>query len=287
MQNFIENFFITLKHLFKIIALSRFRKFPKIQLKYNETVILGNGPSLNNLIEQNQWFLEDKLKICVNFFALSSYYELVKPEIYVLIDPGFFKPEAPQNLKQKRDNLYNKIATVTNWQLFIYMPFEALKFKSAYQQLNENKNVKILYFNNVGIEGFNSFEHLCFNLSLGLPRPRNVIVPSIYISIQLGIKTIYLAGTDHNWINHIFVGNDNKLYMAQNHFYDTTNQKEAIKDWKNQDIKLHEMLQNFVVLFKSYWTLERYSKTKNVKIFNITPISFIDAFERLKIEKDK
>lgn len=288
MQKIIENFFVTLKYLFKVMALSRFKKFPKFELRHKEVVILGNGPSLNLLLDENTNFLENKLKICVNYFAQSSYYETVKPEIYVLIDPGFWRADAPQTLKEQRESLYSKIINVTNWQLVVYMPFEAKNYKSAFAQLLDHKNIRIFYFNNVGVEGFSAFRYFCFDSSLGLPRPGNVLVACIFISIKLGLEKIYLAGADHDWIKHIVVGQDNKLYMVHNHFYeDTKDQKIVAKRWGGEYISLYKMLENFIVPLKSYFTLEAYSKRQNVKIYNITPNSFIDAFERLNINNQK
>ena len=45
------------------------------------------------------------------------------------------------------------------------------------------------------------------------------------------------------------------------------------------------ILQSFYVAFRSYFTIARYASHRSVKIFNITPGSFIDAFPRLNIDK--
>ncbi len=48
--------------------------------------------------------------------------------------------------------------------------------------------------------------------------------------------------------------------------------------------KLHEVLIKFVHAFKGYHDIERYARSKGIIIYNATPQSFIDAFERYKIE---
>lgn len=288
MQKIVENILSSTKSIFKILLLSRFRKFFKYQQKFKEVVILGNGPSLNALLEENTWFLDNKQTICVNYFGLSKYYEQVQPDIYVLIDPAFWRSEAPETLIEQRNQLYEKIVKETTWQLSVFMPYESKKNKNSYKKLLENKNVKICYFNNVGVEGFKSFLYFCFNNSLGLPRPGNVLVACIYISIKLEFEKMYLAGADHDWLKYIMVGDDNKIYMVHNHFYeDTKDQKIVPKRWSGEDIPLYKMLENFVVPLKSYFILEDFSKTKKSKIFNITPNSFIDAFERYDIKQEK
>ena len=54
----------------------------------------------------------------------------------------------------------------------------------------------------------------------GMPRPHNVLIPSIILSMRMGFKKIYLAGADHSWLKEIFVSEDNEVFLTQKHFYD-------------------------------------------------------------------
>ena len=46
------------------------------------------------------------------------------------------------------------------------------------------------------------------------------------------------------------------------------------------NVKLHEVAHSYYTAFKAYHTILDYITPKGVKIYNATPESFIDAFER-------
>ena len=47
--------------------------------------------------------------------------------------------------------------------------------------------------------------------------------------------------------------------------------------------KLHNIMYSFYVAFRSYHIIEHYAKGIGANIWNITPGSFIDAFQRKKL----
>ena len=58
---------------------------PKIGTQ-NTLYICGNGPSLKSVYDNNIRFFHDKKVLCVNRIAETSYYEKIKPLVYVMID---------------------------------------------------------------------------------------------------------------------------------------------------------------------------------------------------------
>ena len=44
--------------------------------------------------------------------------------------------------------------------------------------------------------------------------------------------------------------------------------------------RLHEVLEKFFFAFRSYFDLKDYAESRGVRIYNSTPKSYIDAFER-------
>lgn len=69
-----------------------------------ECVILGNGPSLKKSLENDLDFISNRIVFCVNFFATSDYFEVVKPKFYVFADPGFWGKQTSLLLKDKIEN---------------------------------------------------------------------------------------------------------------------------------------------------------------------------------------
>lgn len=237
-----------------------------------EAVILGNGPSLNETISTKKVWLANKHLICVNFFANSPYFNELKPWGYVLADPHFFQnPEAP-NVRQLFENL-----NAVDWQMNLFIP---RKYFKNISNLLTNKNLNILRYNPIAIEGYCWLENLCFGANRGMPRPRNVIIPAIMIGIALGFNTLYIAGADHTWTRDLSVDEDNQVLSHQPHFYNDKpeEQRRIASIYKGKPF--HKVLENFMLVFKGYHRLAEYSAKKHVEIFNITPGSFIDAFPR-------
>jgi hypothetical protein len=86
-------------------------------------------------------------------------------------------------------------------------------------------------------------------------------------------------------LSQIHVDDNNNALINQVHFYDATSSKSEVLDKRGKGArKLHEILHKFMLAFKGYFILKEYAEYKNVKIYNATPDSFIDAFERVKLE---
>ena len=123
-----------------------------------------------------------------------------------------------------------------------------------------------------------------FHKGWGVPRPHNVLMPSIAVGLRLQFKKIYLAGADHSWLPEIRVTDDNVVLMHQKHFYDQgTSKADTVKQENLQSAHIYTILYHMYVSFKSYHILEAYAQWLGKEIINITPGSYIDAFRRMKI----
>ena len=139
---------------------------------------------------------------------------------------------------------------------------------------------RIETFNAVGVEGPDAFCHAAFRRGLGMPRPRNVLIPAIMIAIKAGFKTIHLTGADHSWLRTIGVNDNNEVESIQPHFYADDKRELRRSAAEYRGYRLHDILQSFTVAFRSYHEIARFAAKEGVKIYNSTPGSFIDAFER-------
>jgi hypothetical protein len=102
----------------------------------------------------------------------------------------------------------------------------------------------------------------------------------------MGYKEIGLIGADHSWLETLSVSDNNEALLNQKHFYDEgeTSSKKMTRKGSSYR-KLHEILEKFMLTFKAYFIIKDYVETKNIKIFNCTPSSYIDAFERKTLEE--
>jgi hypothetical protein len=259
----------------------------------SEIVILGNGPSLKAFLNQHLSFLKGKAVLCVNNFVRTQAYQMIKPDYYVLAATDFWQQEEKPDWQEERFRIFEELAEQTAWPMILLVPVMAKKFEDWKQPLLENVNITISYFNNTPIEGFPGFLRFCMNKGLGMPRPHNVLVASVSLVLMMRFKTIYITGADHSWMKEVFVTDDNRVFLSQKHFYDGQLQSKTYTDQARpmyagsttKERKLHEILQKWYYSFRSYWELKDYAQSIGSRIINITPDSYIDAFERKNISE--
>lgn len=244
----------------------------------DELLILANGPSLKRTVEESADFVRGKTLLAVNFCVTSPMFEQLKPELYLIADPLFWI------VPEKREQLFRMMAEKTTWDMNFLVPARALKNKEWQPLLAGNPHIKLYIYNTTPIEGFQGFCNWIFSKGWGVPRPHNVLIPSIAMGIRLPFKKIYLAGADHSWLPEITVTDDNVVLMHQKHFYDQNKSKAATVTQENlHSARLYTILYHMYVAFKSYFVLEDYARSRGKEVINVTPDSYIDAFKRMKI----
>jgi hypothetical protein len=200
--------------------------------------------------------------------------------------PDLWLDDIEEKFIEGSNVLFQNLAQRTTWEITLFVPFEAKKYARWQFHLKSNANIKIIYFNNIAIEGFKWFKYLLFNINLGMPRPHNIMIPALMISIAMNFKKIYMIGADHSWLSEIKVMESNEVLINQKHFYDQETSKEEPLDKRGiGKRKLHEILHKFMTAFQGYFYIQEYSETKKIKILNLTKNSFIDAFERASIKE--
>ncbi|HOZ29415.1 MAG TPA: hypothetical protein PLL66_00690 [Bacteroidales bacterium] len=272
--------------LFRIWFLSKYSKaFLQQKSDTDSIIILGNGPSLKSTLETKKEILREHELMCLNHFALSEYYEELKPKYYVAIAHDLFLDDVMPHFIEASNKLFNAIADKTTWEMKYFTTFEAKKHLRWQKILERNNKIEIVYLNLTPIEGFDSFLYRKFDTAKGMPRPHNVMIPAIFTALHLGCKYIYLVGSDHNWLNELHVDENNRALFYNEHFYDKEKQAKQFDFSGKYYMKLHEILGTMSCAFESYHILQRYANYKNKEIINCTPISYIDAFKREKLSE--
>lgn len=237
-----------------------------------ELVILGNGPSLRKLLDNETDFLKEKDLLVVNFSAVSQDYASLRPANYLLMDPAFFDDESI------RERVFEPMVAKTNWEMNLFVPVSAFKHPEWQQLVAANRHIHLHRFNANPVEGLTAISHAIYRKGLGMPRPRNVLVACLMVALRLPYNTIYLGGADHSWLQELWVDDQNVVNEDCAHFYkkDTTRVVSPHR--------LHVLLESMSIAFRSYHEVESYAKSIGKKIYNITKGSYIDAFDRLNID---
>lgn len=253
-------------------------------VKHNEVIAIGNGPSFKDFINKNINFFEEKDILCMNDFAISEYFETLKPNHYVIVDPAYFEKDMPASFKQIVDNLENALNKKTSWNMFLYIP--KISKNTHFNNFNiQNHHITIINYNILPIEGFNWFKKVMFKFKIGAPYIQNVLVAGLHILLMLKYKKIFICGADHGWHIHTKVDEQCTLLLKDTHFYDNTiSYTPWIKNLKtNEGWKVHEIFFALSRTFQSYHEIQYLSRVYDTEIYNLTENSFIDAFKKVRL----
>lgn len=271
----------TVISLLKIITRSRFGvQLPKANS--DTCIVLGNGPSLQSSLEKHSAFLKKHSLLCVNSFSITEHYSELQPAYYVILDPGFWHGESDIIV-----NSIEAIRTKTTWKLNLLLPPFAKGSKRITELEKQNPNIHILYFNYTTFKGFPSIANFLYKKNLAIIQSQNVLVASIFLSINMNFKKTIVVGADHTWHQNLHLDDQNMLNIKDVHFYDDK-EHVSYRPFKkgvhlDDTFKVHEIFETWSKAFYGYIALEEYATFKKCKVVNASEVTFIDAFERIKI----
>ncbi|MDH5325756.1 MAG: hypothetical protein OEZ68_10485 [Gammaproteobacteria bacterium] len=249
-----------------------------------ECIILGNGPSLSIDLVNNPGLCAGKDIVCVNYFALSEIYEEIMPNHYVVLDPDIWDDNLKQGVED-RDKFIEYMCSKTKWELNFFIPVEARRSK-VFSKLSTNSNININLYNRTPVDGFGWLVNGIYKRGLGMPRPYNVLVASIFLAINMGYEKVYFVGADHSWHEDILVGKDNVLYVRQHHFYDDA-ENVVLTPFFNAGDKgvfdMHQVFSGWAKLYYSYKLLRHFADKSGVSVLNASSKSYIDSFDRTEL----
>lgn len=279
-QEQLKSLFASFATLVRIVFMSKkWVRLPRVHRQ--ECVILGNGPSLNGSLEQYAANLPNYDLVCVNNFALSQLYGKIRPNSYIIAAREYWLPHVVESYQTIRLATFESLINNTSWDMNLFIPFDARTYKDFLDQFKQNPHLRLHFYNLTPVEGTVRLRNWLFKLGMGIPRPHNVLIPSIMIALKQGYHAIYLLGADHSWLPEISVNERNEVLVHQKHFYDEQSSRPDRMYMAGQRPRyLYEVLEKFCHTFKSYFVIKDYAQTIGANIYNATPNSFIDAFER-------
>jgi len=287
--------YIVLKFVLTIISIFRavIKYNPKAKVTSNhkdntEICILGNGPSLIDNMKNDTNSILDRHSMCVNDFAESEYFDVIRPRYYLLLDPDYWRKESLKELIEHRERIFENINLKTEWKLILLLPIIARNVLNWSIIFGRNQHIEIVYFNNTPLTGHKFVIHELYKYNLGMPPAQNVLVAGIFVAINMGYNKIYIFGADHSWHEDIVINNQNVVCYKNKHFYDKND--VPLVPWQKGDNsgatwKMHEILMALAKMFEGYQTLEEYSKYKKTKIYNASKKTSIDAFDRYDVKE--
>lgn len=262
------------KFLRSVARMIKYRSFwhgyPYRDLGINEVYVLGNGPSLK--VSLKDLDLSNKELYVLNDFADSEYYSILRPRHYVIADSLYWR-------KNPDETMLSILKKDTEWDMTLYIPQIAYKKQIIQEYLATNKNVKVVQYHSNYIEGYGEWQKKAYMKNYGMPILANVLVATLYIALNNGVKLIHLLGADHSWTESIKVNSKNEICIADTHF----NYETVYTPWVKTDgtpFTMGELLEALSRFFRGQEFIRAYADDLGAKVINETPGSFIDVYER-------
>lgn len=246
--------------------------------------VLGNGPSLKELIESNEAYLASRTLIVVNDFFLSEKFNSVKPEVYVIADPLYWEQQVPDSMLELRLKMQDKLLNQTDWDMLFFVPSNAYKTGVFQRAFMQNSHIKVQPLNSIPFKGPERLGFFFYDKMLARPCSDNVIGSALYLALQTKVNEIYLFGVEHNWSPNLYVDDQNRTCIRTEHFFSKEKQGKVWMKSNGLPYTIDEALSDVAAMLRGYRELNRYALHKSVRIYNATPGSFIDVFERRKPE---
>lgn len=250
----------------------------------NKIFVIGNGPSLK---EDLVHLTPGETFFCVNNFATSQYYKVLRPKYYIFFDSYFFSENAHEDWVVQRNLTFGAINNMTTWNMTIYVP-SWVNLKCV-ENCIDNKLIKIIRIRvgefDVGSKFINK---LAYNSGFFGPHQVNVLIYAIYISIWLKAREIIVLGADTSFHSDVSVDQcSNELYMNFHHFNDNLSKKLLMKNpCKTKSWTMFEILDMCAKTFYSHDMLHYFAKSKSCNIYNASSYSLIDAYPRVRLDDE-
>ena len=248
-------------------------------------MVLGNGPSLKASLEDQKDLLKGKELMAVNQFVLSDEFVRLKPENYVLLDIGYFKVDTIPRVKEIAAKLLDAFEEKTHWKMTFFFPNEA-KGSAFHRRLSTSeKDYSFVFFNRTNVDGLQGFRHWAYKRNLGMPKPQNVLIACLMLGVCMKYSELFVLGADHSWLENIRIADDNSLVSIEKHFYDKDSKGKPTKKVHPDTLKsarLHDYLYDLARTFSSYHLIRTFADSVDVKVWNASATSYIDAFDRVK-----
>lgn len=264
--------------LFYQLQFQHFRNDFDNSIRNRKLCLLGNGPSFS-LIEKHLSQLKNFDFCAVNLSVNTDLFFKLKPKMLVMVDRLFWQKPESEHIKNAWDNIQR-----IDWAIQIFIPYDfPYHTKETFEK---NKNVTVRRYANNSWEPetkyANRIKMWLYKKGLVSPNFSNVSLSAIYAAILCGYKEINLLGVEHSWMKDIRVNNCNEVVVVDRHYY---GENETV--WRNYDgtpIRLIDFLSSQLVTFTGHLYLQEFADYMNVKIFNRTTGSFIDAYEKRTLD---
>lgn len=213
--------------------------------------ILGTGPSLNSLTNDQIDEINKSVVIGVNSLYKSRIGDLVRPDYYALVDNLYWGDWSSAFDEVKNKYTEKKIIFITDYR--------AVKNNKFFQQ--EGHESISLYAKLYPVDEIDE------DISKNTYALMNVVSCSIIVALFMGFKKINLLGCDYNAFCNAGHGHcyDDEIELGQSNY------------------NLEFYLKHYLMITNFHYKIAELAKKRKVEILNLSPGSLLDAYTRIPI----
>ena len=228
--------------------------------------ILGTGPSLK---DQDLSLLRNEQTFVVAGFYLHPDYDRVHPKFFAIISTECFKED--EESKKYLADISKKVHEDTT----MILPFQCKDVVEKRGLFAKNKKIYLS-------QDKCFTEDMRFNLDIDkqIPMMVNVIFSAMITANYMGFKTMYLMGVEHDWLVKKSYIEGQTPYYQEHHFYEAESFPKIPVLIETRQYE--RTCEGALLAFKTQRLLKQ--KMSDVKIFNLTPGSYLDVFPFKKYE---
>tara|TARA_Y100000389_G_C17457316_1_gene519052 strand:+ start:69 stop:944 length:876 start_codon:yes stop_codon:yes gene_type:complete len=248
-----------------------------------KSLLLANGPSLNDDIDKILEKRPDSVVYVLNYFAATKLFKEIKPEYYVLTDRIYWSNNSSKAFQEDNKKLFHYLDQV-DWNMNLICPNKGYKYIK--NRLSNNRNIRVVKVNSANIEFKNEKINL-FSLNLNITTPHfiNGFIMVLWHALYRRKLDIEIYGADFSLFKDYYVNQEtNNFYSSASHFYQST---EAQKDpsYKYPDEPRKMIHTRFFQVWSSFYQmylLSKIAKKRKIEIVNYSSNSYLDCFKRPK-----
>lgn len=244
--------------------------FPSMK-KNEDLVIICNGPSVKNCEEKIRSH-GDVDYMCVNFFpSTSELFETLQPRFICMVDAGFYngtnKAEDIKKLKAKLENV--------EWQMFF------IQMKNQNLNIQNEKIVRIPLSTNIYSDKITGTIDWLFKKNLATVPYWTVANTALFVATLMKYENVYIYGIDMSMFKNFYIDDNNHLVTIEKHYYGEKKMDYSAEYQSVMEGGIEHMFDSQLQAFHSFNMIRDFAKRNQVKIFNCTPGSYVDSFERI------
>lgn len=269
---------LTLRAILRFVA---HHATPKV--RNGRCIVMGNGPSLAEELRMNLPILQREKVFAVNLFALDDLFTVVRPAFYALMDPALSRVIATEWARANQIRILTALRQRTAWPMQVFFPLCPAQI--LLDEVFSGTQCRLSMVNLFPTFTIPVVRNLVYQTGLLLPPTYNVLVAATALAINMGFDEIYLIGADHSWLRDVAVRDDNCMYLVHRHFNGSSAPLPIFNrpHEPRRPIRVHEWAGDLYRIFHAYHILADYARHRDVRVYNATPDSFIDAFPRRRL----